>query len=495
MAAVPAKLGAMAVPLRRIARAARFPRGPSARELWVGIVLSFAVPARGAVWEARQDWSSAWQSAFAAAVEKEYGRDFCTARRLYSYCSATLYQIRAHFSWKNGLPFRVFDRNTQDYLSQDSPGPWDRVGEFGSEERLNAFLRRLAGDQIAYSHLLQHDTYAIDFLAVRPGDIYVTRLPSTVDTATGEARDFDMHTIMVKRVHPSGLLEVMYTSVGDVVQELTRGYFFEGRLPQCMETLGCGFRRFYPLAYAAKRDGSRALIPRRDGPLFEDYRSAHETRSIVERESEGMPIWVWLHHRLRRPGAPPPRVDDVIPDIIPYADAYLKTREEVTVVSRSTLERIAEMEKKLEGAVAGAFARMYGTRDALEELKRYIEEAGSTYNRDHRLAQSFEAILHFLPSAEARRAFFARPAIRSRFVILSPQVAGGALRLLPLADVIFFVLAQYGCDRGASPFFSPDAMAAYDDRWPFDAKGQAMHPRDYPECLDRLGIPRDVFAE
>ncbi len=147
-----------------------------AKALLTLIAMCFAETSQAAVWDATEQWSSAWETRFQQWVESDWNKDIFVGpgplQGVKLDCADAVYMMRMYFSYLHKLPFAMKDStSSRGQLVTQSMTRWDHLPE-AQRVRQFAFLIFNIGSTAS----LPQDTYpvAVNRQALASGSLLLT---------------------------------------------------------------------------------------------------------------------------------------------------------------------------------------------------------------------------------------------------------------------------------------------------------------------------------
>jgi hypothetical protein len=200
-----------------------------------------ATQTRAEVWKATENWNQEWEAKYqewiaSDAFNKRIFIDQSSPyKNLATDCADIAYAARIIFSYENKIKFKSLNPD-KEHVSifnkyvNSSTGRFDSFPE--GPERVKAYITYL-GKFSGTDLLSSKDTYPIALKAIKPGDFYIAE--KVVKGITIR------HTYIIKKVYPSGIFDLYYSTLPYMVRELK---YHRGLPLFSFPAAPYGFRRF-----------------------------------------------------------------------------------------------------------------------------------------------------------------------------------------------------------------------------------------------------------
>ena len=158
---------------------------------------------KAAVWKNKNEWNFTFQKKYEKSIKKIKKNILIDKSSKYyglnSDCADLAYLIRAIFAKENNLPFKIFNNNKVKLSNLTKK--FDHIKN--KNERFKAFMKRIFHIKGTKS-LKEDDTYALDILKIRPGDIYHYEIIKNNNKIR--------HSMIIRDIHKNGKISFLYST-------------------------------------------------------------------------------------------------------------------------------------------------------------------------------------------------------------------------------------------------------------------------------------------
>lgn len=201
---------------------------------WLSALLFLAVfiasSAQAGVWQAKNKWSTAWETRYQHWVAENWTTDFFMNPRKPVYyrvphdCADAIYFMRMAFSYEHKLPFAINNIMRPGQLLTNDLKTWDRLPE---GQRVRKFMQYVA-DRVG-TRSLYMDTYPIALADIKAGDLYVQ--PGS-------------HSYEITGITDTGVTSIMSSTTPASPKKMVRLFAYPFFIPQDKKNMRDGYRRF-----------------------------------------------------------------------------------------------------------------------------------------------------------------------------------------------------------------------------------------------------------